>query len=431
MIQRKTGVGLSILLALTAILNFINGIINFQETITESITNIAFLYTAVCSILLLITGIITTRIIRFFQTTIIFIAGFSTIMLTVPDSLTGELILLFGMALAYQYGYFASLFYTKILSIMGIYILTIFTSVILVNELKLPFGIPSILFSFTTIYLFWIVFREEINIYLIRTNQLSIKLDQTASENIKLGIITADQAVLIEEKNRILEENLKEKTEIEKELLRTLKVKEVLLQEVHHRVKNNLTVINSLFNLQRSDDNSDAINDFIEKNSNRLYAMAAVHESVYQNEGYESVNLADYFSDIIRNLVEIHSQNEEIKADIQADEIEVAIDIAVPLGIILNDCVSNSIAYGFGNEIKDKVISIIIREKENIEIIISDNGIRFLTYGKEGDQAVSFSIWLIKLLVEDQLQGSIETGYDHGNIWTIQFPHTKSKSIAF
>jgi two-component sensor histidine kinase len=360
-------------------------------------------------------------------------AGFASIILAEPGYLTGVLILLLGMALAYQYGYFAALFYTKIISIFSIYMLATFTNVFLVHEYKLPFGIPSILFSLTAIYLFWMVFSAEINIYLVRTNQMSRRLDQAASENIKLGLITADQAVLIEEKNRILEENLKEKTEIEKELRRTLTVKDVLLQEVHHRVKNNLTVINGLLNLQRSDDNSDAINDFIEKNSNRLYAMAAVHEAVYQSEDYESVNLADYFSDITQNLIEIYSRDEDLKIDITAEDIEVTIDIAVPLGIILNDCVANSIVYSFNNEIADKIISITIREREEIEIIISDNGIRFSIDGNghKTVQDTSFSIWLIKLLVEDQLQGSIETGYDHGNIWTLRFPHAKSKSIAF
>jgi len=237
--------------------------------------------------------------------------------------------------------------------------------------------------------------------------------------------------MVLEEKNRILEENLKEKTEIEKELRRTLTVKDVLLQEVHHRVKNNLTVINSLLNLQHSNDNSDAINNFIEENSNRLHAMAAVHEIVYQSELFGSVNLADYFNDITQNLIGIYSGDKDLKINIEAEDIEVTIDIAVPLGIILNDCVSNSITFGFNKEMIDKTISINIRKIEDIEITISDNGVRFPIDVQNADKDTSFSIWLIKLLVEDQLQGSIETGFDHGNIWTIRFPHKESEPVAF
>lgn len=429
-IQNKTGFILATFSFLTSILNFISGLVNFGNTPFEAFTHITVLLTLSCSLILIITAFGRSIFFRYFQVVIILFAGLLLVIVNDRGDQTSTLVLFFGMALAYQYSFFATRLHLKISIILSIYILTTFANVFLINNLKLPSGIPSILFSITAIYLFWMVFREEINDYLIHTNQLNRKLDQAASENTRLGLITADQTILIEENNKELEKKIREKTEIEIELRRTLKVKEVLLQEVHHRVKNNLTVINSLLNLQRSDNNNDVINDFIDINSNRLYAMAAVHEAVYQSEDYESVNLADYFSDITRNLVKIHSENEEIKTDIQAEEIEVAIDIAVPLGIILNDCVSNSIVYGFGNEITDKVISIIIRKKENIEIIISDNGIRFSTIGKKGDQAVSFSIWLIKLLVEDQIQGSIKTGYDHGNIWTIQFPHTKSKSVA-
>lgn len=428
-IQRKTGLVLSLLLAIISLLNFIMGITNFQETITESITNMTFLFTVSSSILMLITGIIIARVVCAAQVIIIFIAGFSTILLTVPDSLTGEFILIFGMALTYQYGYFSSFFYPKMLSIFAIYIFTTFSNVILINQLNLPLGIPSILFSLTTIYLFWMVFREEINIYLIRTNQLSRKLDNASSENIRLGLITADQAILIEGKNRFLEENLKEKTEIEKELRSTLKVKDVLLQEVHHRVKNNLTVINSLLNLQRSDVNNDVINDFIEKNSNRLYAMAAVHEIIHQGEVSGSVNIADYFTDITQNLIKIYSENKDLQIDVFAEYIEVSIDIAVFLGIILNDCIANSITYGFNNYTANKIISINIKKMREIEITISDNGNQFPISVKNADKDEFFSIWLIKILVEEQLQGSIKTNYDDGNIWIIRLPYEKNQNL--
>lgn len=344
----------------TAILNFLNGLLNFGDTPFLAFTNITVVPTLISSFFLLVTGLVNSALLRQLQIIIVFIAGFASIVLAEPGYLTGTLIILFGMALAYQYGYFASIFYIKAISIFGIYILTTFVNVFIVNGSKLPAGIPSILFSLAAVYLFWMVFSEEIKIYLIRTNQLSRKLDRTVSENTQLGLITADQARLIEEKNRALEENLREKAEIEKELRRTLSVKDVLLQEVHHRVKNNLAVIISLLNLQQSDD--PAINGFIDRNSNRLHAMAAVHEAVYQNESSESVDLARYFANIMQNLVKIYSENEDIKTDIDAENIEVTIDTAVPLGIILNDCVSNSIIYGFNGGIADKTISITVRK---------------------------------------------------------------------
>ena len=429
-IQKRTGIILFLLTFTTATLNLVNGVINFGETFVQAFINISVLPTLIIAFLLLTSAFNNSVIFRYLQIVTVFLAGFTTVVLTIPGTLTGTIFLLFGMALAYQYGYFASKFYVKILIAFSIYTLATLANILLVHKLNLPNGIPSILFSLGTFYLFWMVFREEINTYLIHTNQLNKKLDQAASENERLGHITADQAILIGKKNRILEKNLKEKTEIEIELRRTLKTKDVLLQEVHHRVKNNLTVINGLLNLQISDDNSDTTNDFIKTNSNRLYAMAAVHEAVYQSEGYESVNLADYFSDITQNLFEIYSGNGDLNIDIKAEDVEVTIDIAVPLGIILNDCVSNSLIYGFNSQIISKVISINIRETEEIEITISDNGIRFPIEVYTAGQDTSFSIWLIKLLVEDQLRGSVVIDYDQGNRWTMRFPHLESNSAS-
>lgn len=430
-LQKRTGFVLSIFSFTTSILNFVSGLINFGDTPFQAVTHDTVLLTLSCSLVLIITAFGKSTIFRYFQVLIILLTGLFLLMINERGDQTSTLMLLLGVALAYQYGFFAARLYLKMFIILSVFALTTFANVILVNKLKLPSGIPSIIFSITAIYLFWMVFSEEIKIYLIRTNQLRKSLDVAASENIRLGLITADQAVLIEEKNRVLEENLKEKTEIEKELRRTLTVKDVLLQEVHHRVKNNLTVINGLLNLQHSNDNSDAINNFIEENSNRLHAMAAVHEIVHQSELFGSVNLADYFNDITQNLIGIYSGDKDLKINIEAEDIELTIDIAVPLGIILNDCVSNSIAYGFNKEMIDKMISINIRKTEEIEITISDNGVRFPIDMKNADKDTSFSIWLIKLLVEDQLEGSIETGYDHGNIWTIRFPHKESEPVAF
>lgn len=421
-IQKKTSLILSIFSFVTSILNFISGIVNFGDTPIEAFIHYTVLLTLTCSLFLIITAFGRSVILRYFQVLVILLAGLILVMVNERGDLTSTLILLFGMALAYQYGFFATRLYIKMFSILGVYSLATFANVFLVNKMKLPSGIPSVLFSLTTIYLFWMVFSEEINIYLIRTNQLSKRLDQSTSENMKLNLISADQAMLIEEKNRILEQSLIEKTEIEKELRHTLKIKEVLLQEVHHRVKNNLAVMNSLLNLQYSDGNDD-INDFIEKNSNRLYAMAAVHEIIYHGNIREFVNIADYFTNIAQNLVEIYSENNDFKIDVCTENIEVSIDMAVSLGIILNDCITNSITYGFNNHTSHKVISINIKKMKEIEITISDTGKQFPISIKNTNKEKYFSIWLVKILVEDQLNGSIDIEYNHGNIWNIRIPY--------
>lgn len=419
-IQKRTGLILFIFIILVVILNFINLKFNWRWSTEKAFKHIAVLPNLAISIIFLLTSIKNYKVLRYTQIFIILLAGIFTIIITTPGNQTGVLILLLGIALAYQYGFFASKVYVKTTVLLVVYITAILSNVFIVNKVKLPFGIPSILFSLTTVYLFWMVFSEEIRLYLIQTNQLRSRLGFVESENARLEVITEKQAMQIQEKNRILEKNLEEKTLIEKELRKTLSVKNLLLQEVHHRVKNNLSLIISLLNLQKTDD--PVISDFIKTNSNRLYAMAAVHETIYQEETSESVNLADYFKDILKNLLKIYVQNDSINTNVSMENIEVPMDIAVPLGVIFNDCVSNSIIYGLSRKADNKAISIILKKDPDIAIEISDNGNRIPRKTKPPDKDISFSMKLTKILVEDQLNGSLKTEFKNGNVWRVRVP---------
>jgi len=421
-IQKHIGIILMVLTLSTAILNFLNGLNNFNDSTVQAFTNITVLPILIGSFLFFITVQRESIILQYSQVFIIILAGFVSIILNTPGNLTGTLFVLFALTLAYQYGYFVKLFYIKFFSILGIYIVATFISVFFVRKSFLPFGIPSILFSITTVYLFWTVFQQEIRQYLIQTNQLSNKLGKVNSENVKLIIKNVTQEELIEKKNRVLEESLKEKTIIEEKLLATLKKKDSLLQEVHHRVKNNLAVITGLFSLQRTDNENDPINSLIEQNETRLQAMAAVHEAIYQNENYEFVTLADYCSDITQNLIGLYSTKNDLKINIDIENIEVKIDIAVPIGIILNDCISNSIIYGFDSGVTQKEISIKMKQNTDLELIISDNGKEFSLDTDLVNKSASFSIYLIKLLAEEQLGGTFIQNYNGGNFWIFRFP---------
>jgi len=421
-IQKHIGIILMVLTLSTAILNFLNGLNNFNDSTVQAFTNITVLPILIGSFLFFITVQRESIILQYSQVFIIILAGFVSIILNTPGNLTGTLFVLFALTLAYQYGYFVKLFYIKFFSILGIYIVATFISVFFVRKSFLPFGIPSILFSITTVYLFWTVFQQEIRQYLIQTNQLSNKLGKVNSENVKLIIKNVTQEELIEKKNKVLEESLKEKTIIEEKLLATLKKKDGLLQEVHHRVKNNLAVITGLFSLQRTDNENDPINSLIEQNETRLQAMAAVHEAIYQNENYEFVTLADYCSDITQNLIMLYSTKNDLKINIDIENIEVKIDIAVPIGIILNDCISNSIIYGFDSGVTQKEISIKMKQNTDLELIISDNGKEFSLDTDLVNKSASFSIYLIKLLAEEQLGGTFIQNYNGGNFWIFRFP---------
>lgn len=173
---------------------------NWRWSTEKAFKHIAVLPNLAISIIFLLTSIKNYKVLRYTQIFIILLAGIFTIIITTPGNQTGVLILLLGIALAYQYGFFASKVYVKTTVLLVVYITAILSNVFIVNKVKLPFGIPSILFSLTTVYLFWMVFSEEIRLYLIQTNQLRSRLGFVESENARLEVITEKQAMQIQEK---------------------------------------------------------------------------------------------------------------------------------------------------------------------------------------------------------------------------------------
>lgn len=154
---------------------------------------------------------------------------------------------------------------------------------------------------------------------------------------------------------------------------------EILLKEVHHRVKNNLQIILSLLSLDKrfNKKNPDVI---IEDTENRIHSMALIHEKVYQSDSLANINIKDYICSEVNSLLSMYNSN-DIKIDFDLDNIELKMDICTPLGLIINECIINIIKYAFPTnnwDNGDKII--IIKLKENkfegkVDLIIGDNGI--------------------------------------------------------
>lgn len=156
----------------------------------------------------------------------------------------------------------------------------------------------------------------------------------------------------------------------------SLKEKEVLLREIHHRVKNNLQIISSMLNLQTSyitDAKSLAI---FEESRNRVKSMALIHEKLYQNESLSSLNLKDYVNELVSYLMRSYRIDSRIDSEVNISDIFITTDTAVPLGLIINELISNSLKYAFP---KDKTgiiyVSIIPITSNKFQMIIEDNGV--------------------------------------------------------
>ncbi len=215
--------------------------------------------------------------------------------------------------------------------------------------------------------------------------------------------------------------------EAEKKLKSSLKEKEVLLKEVHHRVKNNLQLISSMIGLQM-----DGLEDsnslyMLEESERRIQSIALIHEHLYSSEDFEHINFSDYISLLVENLYssfQIYPGHIETKMEL--DEFSLDIDKAVPCSLIINELISNSLKHAFPlkplkSSKSNNIIDIKARMLKNsdIQITISDNGVGFpkdIDYKKTN----TLGMQLVCSLV-DQLHGTIKLSSKAGTKFSINF----------
>jgi two-component sensor histidine kinase len=214
--------------------------------------------------------------------------------------------------------------------------------------------------------------------------------------------------------------NKTEEVENENKLIESVKEKEILLKEVHHRVKNNLQIINSILNLQSSYLTDPKILEIITESQNRIRSMSYIHESLYQTKNFSSINFKDYIDNLITNLVYSYrvGSNVIINKDIQ--DIDLPLDYAIPCGLILNELVTNALKYAYPNNKKGMVNISILKNNENlIEMYIADNGIGLpKDFSIESTETLGLS--LVHTLV-DQIDGKLSVKNEVGTKFLIIF----------
>lgn len=166
----------------------------------------------------------------------------------------------------------------------------------------------------------------------------------------------------------------------QKEIENRINEKETLLKEVHHRVKNNLQTVSSLLSLQSRSLEDVKISRIIKSSQNRVVSMAMVHEMLYKRDDYLSkIEFRPYVQELCEYLIRsIGTNSEDVELDIDVPDIKLSIDTVIPLGLIINETVTNALKYAFPNEKKGKIL-IRVRTLENnmYELYIGDNGIGF------------------------------------------------------
>lgn len=234
-----------------------------------------------------------------------------------------------------------------------------------------------------------------------------------------LNPICNDQGDVIE--ISLLLHDITDKKRNETELIESLKEKEVLLKEVHHRVKNNLQVISSILNLQSNFVHDERILALLEESRNRIHSMAIIHENLYKTSNFSSINFTKYLQELTKNLVESYHIGKEKSISIHFDlqEVDLSLDQAIPCGLILNEIITNSLKYAFVQQTSGTILLEVKVVDQQVHITIADDGIG-LPEDYNYMESDSLGIQLIVTLIE-QLDGRIKIENSNGLKYFIIF----------
>jgi len=207
----------------------------------------------------------------------------------------------------------------------------------------------------------------------------------------------------------------------EEKIKASLREKEVLLREIHHRVKNNMQVISSLLNLQSIHIKDKEALEMFKESQDRIRSMALIHEKLYRSKDLASIDIAGYIRDLTTSLIHSYGASAAaIKVNIDVRDIFLDITASIPCGLIINELVSNSLKHAFpdGRE-GDLKIAMHRTNGDKIELIVSDNGIGFpedMDFRKTESLGMQVAITLV-----EQLDGTIELDRSKGTAFKIGF----------
>jgi len=227
----------------------------------------------------------------------------------------------------------------------------------------------------------------------------------------------------------IMAVDITERLRKEKQIQASLKEKQTLIDEIHHRVKNNMAVMASLLKMQINTEENQRVKDALKEILGRVYSMSAIHENLHHSEQLSAIDLKDYLSKLSSMLLQTYSiDTEKIALDIEAPHLKIDIEQANPLGLVLNELISNSLKYAFPGD-KKGTISIKLDQKngQNAELIIKDDGVG-MPKDFDWKTADSLGLKLVRTLVEHQLDGSIDMESENGTQFTIKFDIYKTNT---
>lgn len=258
-------------------------------------------------------------------------------------------------------------------------------------------------------------FSPAKNLYVTLTSDIS---DQKRAEKV------------LKESHEMLEIEIQKRTA---ELLEALEEKEILLKEVHHRVKNNLQLISSLLNLQIPYTDSN-IGEILKESQNRVRSIAMIHEKLYQSKSLDSIDFTDYIQNMVLTLYQTYNVNpDKIGFELKLDDLMLNIETCIPCALILTELLTNSIKHAFqategsgpegtfasSEDLEGTIRIELVCKDKGVTLKIKDNGIG-IPEKIDIKNPDSFGLQLVNLLI-NQLRGTVELQKGHGTEFIINF----------
>ncbi len=237
-----------------------------------------------------------------------------------------------------------------------------------------------------------------------------------------------DRARELGEINEELKAEIVRRQQAETQIRASLREKEVLLKEIHHRVKNNLQIISSLLNLQAEQMGGPENLGMFRESQDRVQSMALIHEKLYQSEDLARVDFSEYIQGLVSYLLRSYaSQAGRVRPVVEVEEIFLGIDTAIPCGLVINELVSNALKYAFPDGRSGEVrVALRSDGEDRFTLTVGDDGVGF---PDELDfrNTESLGLQLVITLV-DQLEGSIELDRSGGTEFKMDFTALKYDS---
>lgn len=223
----------------------------------------------------------------------------------------------------------------------------------------------------------------------------------------------------VEERTHQLNVMIRDLTKTQKELSLKNDENVLLLKEIHHRVKNNLEVVSGLLALQSAKINDPSMQEVMLSSQNRVQSMGILHQKLYQSEHLAFIEMKNYFENLCISILDSYNESERIKVSIEMPELDLDVDTAVPLGLIVNELLTNSLKYAFPTGQKGVIeLSLKNWNADNFQLKISDNGVGKPLESKA--KGTGFGTQLVDLLTR-QIDGTLFQEVGNGTLILINF----------